>query len=518
MPSTSSAVPAALERYARAADATTARLDAETRALDAALARFAARCSEYPLPAVNGLAARLGKAARSTNELGAWVGGVAAAFAAADDNAPSAPEPYPAVPLAQLNIGVPARSDRLHGGLPKPWRSDNLAVAASVTPNAGQRLIWDLLAQQLLGTLWATESTLRSHNPQLQGSLIPPLLMAAVASGVGVLGLSLVADRPHWSQQQIASPDELRDLIFRSICNQAPHSLDGAQLRELGAGFDRINLLLFGVAQDNGRRKPPAPPANSAFGAYKAISYNFGEQLVLERLNAAGDYRISIAGFDPKKPGVPNNLEAVMITGYGQAYENHYYQVVRERFRAALEQIPPGSKLHLQGHSMGGGMSLLLLDDVEVQRWLQEADVSVDSLTLYGAVIPTTSMFEPVLGPDSPFAETDVRVFVHSSDSLALNVGAGYTSYAEVQLIGGRTIVAPDRAHGDYGNPANYARVPPRLRTLPYEIDPGAYERTVPRLPAPPAPVAPSPSPAPTPAPVPTPTPTPTPAPMPARP
>lgn len=577
MPTTSSAAPADLARYARATRERAARLDAEARRLEAAVAAFTLRCTEFRVGQVDGLAGRLLFASRRLDELGRLVDEVSQAFARADAGkvgasgeprsvsahpAPAghAPAEHIGIALATLaqyrsNLGVAAAMVGAHfvaagwaqfgeramaltvelTGVADVQRAfaalsaamgQGMAVLGGVSARSGpdaaallvfellwlgkpvlpggalvfeqgaQELAWNALAIELLLLLGGAEGALTVAGPfwpvvapPLVATLGPPLAV----TGLGAVALSVVGDAPHWTEQPIDSLDDSLDLVQRSFWNQSFQDAEPALLRLVAARVDALNLLLSRML---GGQEPTGPAAcdlralgGTVDAAYTAISYMTGEQVVLERLNDNGDYRISLTGLDPTKPGAFNNFEAVIITGYFPPEENHYYRQVRQRFFEALRSIPPGSELHLQGHSMGGGMALLLRDDPEVQRRLRELQITVPSLTIYGAVVPAGTEFTPLLPADSPFAGTVLRAFVNASDSLALNVGAGYAGYAEVQLLGGSAIDAPARAHTDYGNGAHYQGLPDDLRLLPYTVEPESYERSVPGLPLPPEPI-----------------------------
>jgi hypothetical protein len=355
---------------------------------------------------------------------------------------------------------------------------------------------WNGLAATLLGLLTAVEA-----RTSLVGRLavVPPVFDVVLGVNIGatVLGigaLSVGGDVVHWAQQPIRGSDDIAELAQRSFWSQAfPHIEPDLRLT-LGARFDALNIRFnlggHGRDHDSGPREC-APPSSQAPGAYRAISYEPGEQLVLEQLNGSGDYRVSIAGFDPNKPGAPNNATAVMLASDYSPADNHYYHHVRARLFEALRDIPPGSRLHLQGHSLGGAMCLMLWNDPEVRRRLQQAEIVVPSLTTYGAVIPKQVTINPPLPEGDPFAGTAFRAYVHASDSLALNVGAGYAGFDAVQLTGVELIDAPADAHTDYANPERYAGLPPELLELPYVVDPEHYERSIPGLPSQPGPYTP---------------------------
>ncbi len=423
----SSARPAALTRYAAASAQASARLEAEARRLEAAINTFLARCTEERVQAVDGLAARMFIAARWAGELDGFVSEVAAAFRRAD--------------------------------APGSWNQTAIELLVHLT------LVERRIEQD--GPLWpfAIPGLLKAHG------------LGLMAGSVTIVGRSVEANRPSLTGIPITQDDDRLNLIERSFWDQVfSGKVDPKILAQLAARLDALNLKLRGPSKASAAPEPPADPANTVNGAYQAISYDHGEQLVLERLT--GDaYRVSIAGLDPNKPEAPNNFLAVILTAYFPPAENHYYHHIKERFLMALEQIPPGSELHLQGHSMGGGMALLLRADPEIQRRLAQLEITVPTLTLYGAVVPTHAPLDAPVPDGGPFSDTAIRAYVHESDSLARNVGAGYHDYPAVLMIDAGFTDAPAAAHTDYGNPENYRGLPQSLQVLPYQIDATVYER-----------------------------------------
>lgn len=423
----SSARPAALARYAAAGAHASARLEAEARRIEAAAGALLARCTEERVQGVDGLAARLFIAARRARELDGWVGDVAAAFRRAD--APGA---------------------------------------------------WNQTAMELLAHLTLVERGLDGAGdfwPLALPALIKEHGLGLAAGGGTIVGRSIAANRPSLISAPIGQADDPLNLIERSFWDQVfSGKVDPQILAQLAARVDALNLRLRGPSRPPSQPAPRGEPANTVSGAYKAISYARGEQLVLERLDA-GVYRVSLAGLDPKKPEAPNNFLAVILTAYFPPAQNHYYRYVKERFLLALDQIPAGGELHLQGHSMGGGMALLLRADPEIQRRLAEQEIRVPTLTLYGAVVPAHAPLDAPLPEGGPFSDTAIRAYVHESDSLARNVGAGYHTYPAALMIDAGFTDAPAAAHSDYGNPDNYRALPHSLQVLPYQIDAAQYGR-----------------------------------------
>ncbi|HMQ30081.1 MAG TPA: hypothetical protein PKD53_05100 [Chloroflexaceae bacterium] len=552
MEPSSSARPAELARYSRAGAAVGAQVEAEARRLEAALAPFFDRCREYGVPAAGDLVARVAGYGRREAELAAWAGDVGDGFRRADAG------------QARPMFGPP----------PPP---------AGRLAEARRRAMWNAEARRLI----ALTRMIRSHIT-LYGrgwALRNPGALVALGAIGGehlgtVAGLTIAGDRTRSAAQPVDGAEERLVQLLHGVWYESMAHLDPAQFRALGAELDALKLALAGPvtpgqagARAGDQReavvnprtgaldvvagqafvsalcaaRPGAPfrpgPADAMAGDHSGISYFPGEQVRLERLNGAtGEYRVSIAGLDPNKPGVPNNFEAVALTAQGAGAGNHYYEHVKARVLADLARIPPGSTLHLQGHSMGGGMALLLRDDPEVRRAVAAAGVTVGSLITFGAVRPKGPAGEPPdAGPGDPFAGAVERHYVNADDSLALNVGAGHASDPSVIMLDNGRLDEPTGAHSAYGNHESYAGLPPELLAMPYVVDPATYVAYGDAAPAPdpdataptprPTPVAPSPTPTPTPdprsesrptpepaparpsAPAPTPTPTPTPSP-----
>lgn len=520
MEPTSSASPAALARYGRAGADVGARAAAEANHLDAALASFLARCREYSVPGVYGLVERVAGYGRHEAELAAWAAVVADGFRRADSGASPALIGPPAPPARRL----------------------------AEDPTAAR---WNREARWLTRDLRLLRRTLRFGGRAGLARLLPVIIPGMMLNLRGVARLSVRGATPPDRGDDELSRLEALFLALHGFWRESMDHLEPEAFRELSAELDALNLAIAlergipwfapyagvqaGLLRDRRTgalgtkadeafpwstlcRLDPAPPfrpspADALAGEHGGISYKSHEQVLLERLGD-GVYRVSIAGLDPKKPGAPNNLEAVALTAQGAREGNHYYAVVKARFLAALRQIPPGSTLHLQGHSMGGGMCFLLRGDPEVRGALAAAGIVVGSLVTYGAVRPKGKAGDSP-GEDEevgPFARLEERHYVNLDDSLARNVGAGHADYPHVIMLGNGKIDEPSDAHNGYGDPESYVNLPPELLELPYLVDPESYEvynpavaiewADMPEL-APPSTPAPSPAPAPTPAPTP---------------
>jgi hypothetical protein len=518
MTAISAASPERLAGYQRAGDAATVRVEAAARYIEAALGPFRARCVEYPLYATEQLEARLFAHALHESELVGHVAATARAFQAADSG--------------WLGLLLP--------GLMRAWRQREQRgrdaprhLSRVLTDELHRRLVPNMPEPSLTQIVAGYKSThwnraalrliiiARSTNQQFEqrGSrwplALPQLVQAfalpSVFCGAEIASLIVVGDLLRWGTQPIDAPNDLLYLTLQGLWYESMAHIDPRLFQALSAELDRLNLQTCaelgrcaptGRPEDHAERvvdaqtgaldvtvgavfelsgssdAPFAPQvAESMRGDHSAISYQPGEQVRLERLNASrGDYRISIAGLDPQQPGALNNFEAVALTAGGVAEGNHYYEEVRARFLADLERIPPGSVLHLQGHSMGGGMCMLLRDDPLVQAQLSAAGVVVGSLITFGAVRPAgPAGADQRRARGDPFAHAEERHYVNSDDSLARNVGAGHAGRANVILLDNGAVDEPAAAHGNYDDPEIYAGLPPELQRMPFEVDPESH-------------------------------------------
>jgi hypothetical protein len=518
MTATSAASLESMAAYQRVGDAATVRIEAAARGLDAVLGPFKARCTEYPLHATDQLAARLSAHAFHERELVAHVAATARAFQTADSGWLG----------ALLPNFMRAWQHRTQYGRDAPTRLSWLlsrelsARLALLPPLQATRVIdsyrsvsWNWTAFRLIKMLNLTNrvNALSSTRWPLTLPLLGFVLaVPALFCGTDALRLVVMGDLPRWSTQPINAPQDVLRLALQGLWYESMEYLDPQLFVDLSRELDRLNLstctelercTLAGRAPDvaerlldphtgalavqtgevfpltglfNNQRFYPLP-AESMRGEHSAISYHPGEQVRFERLNAErGDYRISIAGLNPEQPGAPNNFTAVALTADGIVEQNHYYAEVRARFLADLERIPPGSVLHLQGHSLGGGMCFLLRNDPLVQDRLRAAGIVVGSLITFGAVRPRgPAGANQTHERDDPFASADQRHYVNSDDSLARNVGAGHAGFENVILLENNAVDEPTAAHSAYDQPQNYAALPPALRIMPYMVDPETH-------------------------------------------
>ncbi len=215
-------------------------------------------------------------------------------------------------------------------------------------------------------------------------------------------------------------------------------------------------------------------PAALQATPHSLISPYYGEEVRAARIGER-EYAVGINGLNLDNMAyAPNGLVSVIDTASGveQIDRNAYYQVVRQRLLRLIDQLPPGSVLHLTGHSMGGGMCILLSNDPQFQQALARRSIQLASVTTLGAVrpqcdwddVPRAVNGQPVI----------VRHYVDSDDALARAVGGGHynpTYHERVHELNDHEIDQPTIAHSDY-EWHSYTHLPEEVQTLPFVIDP----------------------------------------------
>jgi dienelactone hydrolase len=381
-------------------------------------------------------------------------------------------------------------------------------------------LRWHQTALLLLSTLSLAELSLALNHNNLSGSLmqsgslVVPLLLAC---GIDVAALSVVSDARRIAGGTVHEPADLLDQVMQSFWNCSMHRIDPLVLQRLAAVLDRLNRRVCPTLDSCSVERPPSavePPADlfrrtvlvgpydvfparhvltlpdgrmalrpgaAMDGMHAMISGFRNEQVSLARIDQDA-YLVGVFGLDPKNMAVsPNGLEAVIQTGfYAEREQNHYYTYVRERVLDHLAALPAGSAVHITGHSMGGGMILLLLNDRQVQRSLRDRGQTIASVVTYGAVRPNDPDSDevPQPAPEDPafvvFDGVQVRHYVDPEDRLAMNVGAGHIDYADVYFIDNGIVDDPVAAHTSY-HAGQYSFAGDEA-LLPYTINPAYFE------------------------------------------
>lgn len=522
----SSARPAALTRYARATDASATGLEGEASRLARILSHFAARCTEYRVPETDALAGRLSVAARDQAALAAWTAQVAQAFSAADTRAAAA-----AALRAQV---IRWMSDhRIHMSLPAGVRQ-LIELVRSRPELAGE--VWNGIATMLDYHLAEIERVIKMYGPAWPSQI--PFLMAKMGPSLALLGMLaggtvVASDWSRWMAQPITSPEDFLSLVHSSVWGLMYRPVDEQRMRSITARLDRIHLAVCGTLGTCSHPRPSAfaeplrdpvrgildvpveamydpgtvrhrgadgrlylSPQALMYGEHSLIGSYSGEQVRLARVGA-NEYAFGISGLDVANAQGPNTYYAVALTSQGDAgSENKYFAYVKEQLLGHLERLPEGSTIHLAGHSMGGGIVMLALNDPEVQQRLQSGNFTVGSVTTFGAVRPNRPRVNGV-PPETPsalagplFANTVVHHYVDADDALALNVGAGHDPrrFANVHLLDDGDITDPRVAHLSYDT-SSYRGLPAAAQVLPFAIDPAYHEVYAPIPPAtPPAP------------------------------
>ncbi len=231
-------------------------------------------------------------------------------------------------------------------------------------------------------------------------------------------------------------------------------------------------------------------PAALQANAHSLISPYLGEEVRAARVGET-EYVVGISGLNLDNMAYgTNGLVSVINTAEGKerVAENAYYQTVRSRMLDLIENLPEGSTLHLTGHSMGGGMCILLSNDPQVQTALAQRNIRLASVTTLGAVRPAGEWSDV---PSSINAQAvTVRHYVDSDDALAKAVGAGHDDLRyrdNVYTLNNQTIDQPSVAHSAYET-FDYTRLPNEVQTMPFTIDPMKFELLpIPTLSEPPA-------------------------------
>lgn len=527
----SSARPAALTRYARATGASATNLEAEARRLGEILSHFAARCTEYRVPETEGLADHLSVAARKQASLAAWTVEVARAFTAADTRAAAA-----ATLRAQI---IRWMSDhRVHLSLPAG--AGQLIELVRSRPELGHA-VWNGIATMLDYHLAEIERVIKVYGPAWPSQI--PFLIAKMGPSLALLsmlagGTVVATDWSRWMAQPVASPKDFFELVHNSVWRLMYQPVDEQRMRSITARLDRIHLAVCGMLGTCSHPRPSElaeplrdpvrgildvpleamydpgtvrhrgadgrlylSPQALMYGEHSLISSYSGEQVRLARVGA-NEYAFGIAGLDVANAQGPNNFHSVALTSQGvSGNENRYFTYVKEQILGHLERLPDGITIHLAGHSMGGGMVMLALNDPEVQQYLQRHNITVGSVTTFGAVRPNRPGVNGV-PPESPgalagplFANTVVNHYVDTDDALALNVGAGHDPgrFANVRLLDDGEISDPRIAHLSYDT-TSYRGLPADAQVLPFAIDPAyheVYASLPPAAPPPPSPCGP---------------------------
>lgn len=374
---------------------------------------------------------------------------------------------------------------------------------------------WNLAGFQLLNQLTVVDATISSSGddwPVVMALLAPILGPNVAGAGGNVLGLVVIGALPTVPFQE-TSNTELLHRLEQSFWKLAFAEVSPPLLIALARKIDQLSLETCTELDRCANLRPDearepirdlqtgeldvpvsslfpldvrAPGENGGFfvkfaalmfGQHALISYKHNEQVRLMQLNA-NTYAIGIAGLDPDNPGEPNGFEAVIRTSLGQTEHNAYYQQVKERFLRNLERIPPGSEIVISGHSMGGGMSVLLANDPEVSERLRARGCHVTLVVTFGMVRPDAAGVDEVPSgePGGPYDGTTVVHFVNNDDQLSHQVGARQdpARYPGLVSLGDSSLGSPTDAHTSYGNydSAAWRALPPELQLLPIEIDP----------------------------------------------
>lgn len=372
-------------------------------------------------------------------------------------------------------------------------------------PNRAQS--WQLLQQSL-----ALSGTVATTRPDL--ALNPAMLWLTSAQVGGLIGLISGPRLP----AMISNPADIPKLLESGFWLDAFQYLSLDEIRALVIYLEQANretrasLMLRPLtrptvgpeAEPHGQASvtdvfPPlecmvdsSQPYRITPGAMQATAHSlispyFGEEVRAAQIGE-DTYLVGISGLNLDNMAYgPNGLVSVIETASGKERLEHnaYYHTVRERVVSLIEQLPAGSTLHLAGHSMGGGMCILLSNDPVVQAALAQRQIQLASVTTLGAVRPTGEWDDvPTVINNQPVT---VRHYVDSDDTLAKAVGAGHddTRYRDtVYELNNHQLDQPSVAHSAYET-FDYTRLPEEAQVLPFMVDPAHFQLlAIPALPA----------------------------------
>ncbi|WP_129628873.1 hypothetical protein [Candidatus Oscillochloris fontis] len=489
----SSACPPNMLFFVQTLSAHADELGNQSRRVGDAVAHAAARCQEYSLGSIPSMSGRLMRLSRRNTELANQVRGVATTFSIADRQS---------LTLGTVGASPPSLWQQVASlqQATQEWVADverGIGVVNDSITNL-DRWAWNTMAFSLLEALRelnASEDVDFRH--------IRPVLIDLAA----MLGLIMVGDG-EWLFKPNQPMEQLK-IIHQGFWNMAFNKVDPAILLPLAEEIERLNLRMRGTlfAAPHARPQPwrefyvwaidafvgsqvnyttgqiDLPAWSLMAGEHSAISPYYNEQVTWQQIQPH-EHIIAICGLDPgNMHAAPNGLVAVLLTAYGHDPLKHsYYQLVKQRFLAYLDHIPPGDTLNFTGHSMGGGMTMMLLNDPEIQQRLLADGYQIHSITTYGAVRPEDPQrngFPP--SQPSPeiatlLANTEVRFYVDPEDRLAMNVGAGHLDangmpLPNVYFVENNKLDDPIQAHTSYDDPKKYRELPPELQQLPFAVD-----------------------------------------------
>lgn len=365
-----------------------------------------------------------------------------------------------------------------------------------LVPNRAQS--WHLLQQSLV-----MSSTIATTRPDL--ALHPAMLWLISAQAGAMLGLisgprlpAIIqnpADVPKLLESgfwidafRYLSLDEMRVLVSyleqinrdtRSNLMLRPLTRPTTGLEAEPEGYADVNAVFppHECMVDPNRPYRITPAALQAT-PHSLISPYLGEEVRAARVGK-DEYVVGISGLNLDNMAYgTNGLVSVIETASGKERLDHnaYYQTVRERIIRLIDQMPAGSTLHLMGHSMGGGMCILLSNDPVVQAALAQRQIHLTSVVTLGAVRPQGEWDDvPLVINNQPVT---VRHYVDSDDKLAQSVGAGHDDarYRDVVFeINNHQLDQPSVAHSAYET-FDYSRLPVEAQTLPFTVDPTEFE------------------------------------------
>lgn len=405
-----------------------------------------------------------------------------------------------------------ADSGRFHGSRPAHARQPALHSRSSGRADDLTQLVFALLRgpqagparpvemQQLasVSSTWAWRISLA----QLSGGLLiteygtdfglPPAAVVLFGGGSitgALISITLLSTASDAARTDAALPVQLEQQLWHSIFANVDQQAARRIAVQLEQHYRQLCRDLAVRAPQRPADEPPATP-DSIFppelrhtldeqhfvvspaalqaGAQSPISSYLGEELRLLRLNEQ-EYLVAVNGLNLQTmQAAPNGIVSVLDTAAGETAlaQNAYYHHIRATLIAQLDQLPPGSQLHLCGHSMGGGIVMLLSHDPIVSSALADHQLQLASLVTIGAVRPAGDWGLPAAGLPGPTVH-----YVDFDDRLAREVGAGHEAgQPGVVLFERGAAESAVTAHTSYSDLAAQL-LPAEQAWLPWVVD-----------------------------------------------
>lgn len=518
MSATSSASPIALKFFVSILQKQADAMLHEGNQLTGDLDTLTATCREYALGDIGSLGYRVKSLQQRNTGFAEWANLIASQFVLADSGSSftcpinqNPKQDQMALWLSQMGTSITHIPTEAREGLQVV--ATNVPVGVKAIFNDGGSAVWNAVALHMLTSLQSINVT--ESITQMADELAFLIGDTLMMGGLIFIGSGRIPMPP--SPSIISNLYIIREnlrVLDEGFWNLAFHKVDPTILIPLAEEIEKLNLRIHAEFNLGPHVRPPkyqeynleikdyfpsaklnpntgkmtVPIWNLMLGNHSAISPYTNEQLTMMQVGAH-DYVFAICGLDINNMHTsPNGVSSVMRTAYDpKTTHNSYYQLIKTEFKTYLDHIPPGSVLHLSGHSMGGGMTMLLINDPEIQSILLANGYTIASITTIGAVRPEnpkTNGFpptEPTPEVLTLLENTRIATFVDNKDLLSLNVGTGHMDehgnpLPNVYMISDWHDNSPVAAHTGYHYVFKYLLLPSELQDLPFEVDPSCFK------------------------------------------